>query len=1019
MAAPSRGTRRLGQLAELSVRRRRWVVAGWLLLAGLLTLVVPRLEKVVAHDATPFLPASSPSIHAFEQMDRSFGAGQGKSIAFVVLAAPGFADNATDQAYYRDLVRRLQADDTHLADLQQYATRPQLRKALVSADGDATYIPVSMRHPVGSPLGGSDVNWLRSEVARGQPADITGYVTGDVASITDMSKSIDNSIALVTIVTVAIIIAILLLLYRSLIIPIVPLVTIGVALLVARALVSLMGQSFMPVSTFTGTFITALVLGAGTDYTVFLISRFHEAMRGGASADKAVVESIRRIGPVVVASGFTVIIGSAAMVLAALGLFNTTGPAIAVAVFVTLCVGLTLTPAMLAVLGDRIAPKPVRADRPSRWYAVGALVARRPARLLAASTVLLLALALFWPTLSPDYDTRALIPTSAPSSQGYELLAKHFPDRELNPDYVLVTSGHDMRTTRDLATLDQVAVSLAKVPGVTSVRGVTRPQGRPIPKAQLTNQVATVGRKLAAAGHRVHGGDSGVARLSDGAQRLSSGASQVSGGSDRATRAVDRFLAGLAQERSGLGAAVAGTGDAQQGAAALRDGARRLAEALRSARSQTKTAVGGLGRIYRTLSADPTCTRVDQVCNTSRIYLGRIWRGERDKLLPGLARAAGAADRIGNGDGDLAGGLGDLQAGLRQSRSGIDRLATGERTFRARLSELSNGAAALAAGAAKLPPGVDRLRKASDRLAAGLARASSYLTKTSATARAADVSTFFLPARALDDPRFALARDYYLSHDGRTARFMVFTKDAQSRIDPERQAVDHAIAGTPLANASLAVTGPTAVSDDIHHLAHHDLWLVAVMTLTTVFVILVLLLRALVAPLYLLASVVLSYGASMGITALVWQDALGRPIDFTVPLLAFVILVAVGADYNILLMSRVREESAHATRDGVARAVGATGGVITSAGLIFAGTFIAMLSSPVLGLKETGFAIAVGLMLDTFVVRSVLVPSAAALLGRWNWWPSDRRGSVSPLFGGVRRRPASGDRPDRPLTAVR
>jgi RND superfamily putative drug exporter len=334
------------------------------------------------------------------------------------------------------------------------------------------------------------------------------------------------------------------------------------------------------------------------------------------------------------------------------------------------------------------------------------------------------------------------------------------------------------------------------------------------------------------------------------------------------------------------------------------------------------------------------------------------------------------------------------------------RLERGERVFRDKLGELSAGAAQLAAGAAQLPPGVDRLKKASGRLAEGLAKASSYLTGTADNAAAADISAFYLPSRALDDPRFALARDYYLSDDGRTARFMVFTADPTSRIDAERNAVHTAVRGTPLRDASVAVTGPTAVSDDIHHLADHDLWLVALMTLATVFLILCLLLRALVAPIYLLASVVLSYAAAMGITALVWQKLLGQPIDFTTPLLGFVILVAVGADYNILLMSRVREESQRATRDGVARAVGATGGVITSAGLIFAGTFIAMISSPVIGLKETGFAIAVGLLLDTFVVRSLLVPSAAALLGRANWWPGGReprdRKRAGTLLGGLR-----------------
>jgi RND superfamily putative drug exporter len=130
--------------------------------------------------------------------------------------------------------------------------------------------------------------------------------------------------------------------------------------------------------------------------------------------------------------------------------------------------------------------------------------------------------------------------------------------------------------------------------------------------------------------------------------------------------------------------------------------------------------------------------------------------------------------------------------------------------------------------------------------------------------------------------------------------------------------------------------------------------------------------------------------AAMGLTTLIWNHILGKPMDWTVPLLAFIVLVAVGADYNILLMTRIREESGEASRRGVSRAVSATGGVITSAGLIFAGTFVAMATAPMLGLGETGTAVAIGLLLDTFIVRSMLVPAIAALLGPWNWWPSGR-----------------------------
>src|SRR3954463_7346571 len=1002
MAAPGQGAWALRRVTEIATTHARWVLGGWVLIAALCTLAVPRLQQVVAHDATPFLPASSPSIQAFGQMDKAFAGGTGSSIAFVVLTGPDFRHDSTAASYYRGLSHRLHADHAHVADLQDYAAQPQLQDALTSNDGAATYLPISLTHPVGSPRADADVRWIRDAVTKDRPAGANAYVTGDVASIADLNTDITHSIARVTVISVVIIIAILLLLYRSLLLPLVPLATIGIGLVVARGVVSLLGMSFLPVSTYTAMFVTALVLGAGTDYTVFLISRFHESMRAGSSPISAVVDAVCRIGPVVVASGLTVIIGSACMVLAHLALFSTTGPAIAVSILVTLVVGLTFTPALLVVMGRRVAPRPQRRRAGTRWAAVGSLVARRPVPTLLTALVLLVSLAAFWPRLSPSYDNRALVPAHLESSQGYAALDKHFPGNELRPDYDLVSADHDLRNPRDLAVLEQAAATLDKLPGIDVVRTVTRPQGTPISQAELTNQLRTVGEKLGTAKTALSGDGSGVDRLASGADRLAGGANAVAGGAGRATDAVDVFLAGLAKESQGLGTAVGATGEAGDGAAALQAGAARLAHALDDAHSGTRSAVQGLGQIYTLLAGDQLCT-ADPKCAIARTQLHRIYVGERDQLLPGLARARDGARRISAGDGQLGDGLDQLRTGLQRAAHGIDRLTAGERTFQSKLGELAGGASTLAAGANRLPPGVADLRSAARRLAAGLGQASRYLTGTADATRSAGISAFYLPASALDDPRMATARDYYLSRDGHMARLMVYPHDSASHIADERKAMSLALRNTPLAGTSLAVTGPTAVDNDIHALADNDLRLIALMTLGAVFLILIVLLRALVAPAYLLASVVLSYGRAMGLTALVWQDLLHKPLYFTTPLLSFVILVAVGADYNILLMSRVREESQHATRAGVARAVGATGGVITSAGLIFAGTFMAMMTSPVVGLQETGFAVTTGLLLDTFVVRSLLVPSVAALLGRANWWPGERKRSIAPSLTGLRK----------------
>jgi RND superfamily putative drug exporter len=159
-----------------------------------------------------------------------------------------------------------------------------------------------------------------------------------------------------------------------------------------------------------------------------------------------------------------------------------------------------------------------------------------------------------------------------------------------------------------------------------------------------------------------------------------------------------------------------------------------------------------------------------------------------------------------------------------------------------------------------------------------------------------------------------------------------------------------------------------------------------------VFLVLVLLLRSFLAPLYLVLTVLLSFVATLGLTSLVFQRVLGEDgLVWWLPLFLFVTLVALGADYNIFLMGRIREE-AHKmdTRHAVATGLAATGHVITSAGLILAGTFAALMAAPFQGMVQLGFAATTGLLIDTFVVRSLMVPSIAVLAGSASWWPSAR-----------------------------
>ncbi|HYH88533.1 MAG TPA: MMPL family transporter, partial [Solirubrobacteraceae bacterium] len=175
--------------------------------------------------------------------------------------------------------------------------------------------------------------------------------------------------------------------------------------------------------------------------------------------------------------------------------------------------------------------------------------------------------------------------------------------------------------------------------------------------------------------------------------------------------------------------------------------------------------------------------------------------------------------------------------------------------------------------------------------------------------------------------------------------------------------------------------------------------------LAVVFLILILLLRSLLAPLVLIGTVILSFAAALGISLLIFDVIFGfAGVDPSFPLFAFIFLVALGIDYNIFLMARVREETArHGTRQGMLRGLAVTGGVITSAGIVLAGTFSVLALLPLVFLTEIGFVIAFGVLLDTFIVRSILVPALVLDIGPKIWWPSKlqhERAAAAPGGGG-------------------
>ena len=235
----------------------------------------------------------------------------------------------------------------------------------------------------------------------------------------------------------------------------------------------------------------------------------------------------------------------------------------------------------------------------------------------------------------------------------------------------------------------------------------------------------------------------------------------------------------------------------------------------------------------------------------------------------------------------------------------------------------------------------------------------------------------------------------------KAARFLITqnvdpaTPTGISRVEPLRNAAEEALKGTPLEAAKIYLAGSAAGTKELVEGSKYDLLIAGVAALCLIFIIMLLMTRSLIAAMVIVGTVALSLGASFGLSVLVWQYLLGIQLNWVVLAMSVILLLAVGSDYNLLLVSRMKELGA-GIKTGIIRAMGGTGKIVTAAGLVFAATMGSMVVSDPLTIGQLGTTIALGLLFDTLVVRAFMTPSIAAILGRWFWWPQH-----------VRPRPAS------------
>ncbi|WP_261862608.1 RND family transporter, partial [Mycobacterium montefiorense] len=753
------------------------------------------------------------------------------------------------------------------------------------------------------------------------------------ALIADQTEAGDRSVVKVTLITGLVVAAMLLFIYRSVVTTVLVLAIVGIDLGAMRGVVAFLAyHNVFGLSTFATNLLTLLAIAASTDYVIFMLGRYHEARDAGEDREIAFYTMFHGTAHVILGSGLTIAGAMYCLSLARLPYFKTLGAPCAIGMLVAVFAALTLGPAVLTVASSFNLFEPKRRMATRRWRRVGTAIVRWPGPVLAATCAVASIGLLALPNYKTTYDLRKFMSASMPSNMGDAAAGRHFSRSSLTPEVLLLESDHDMRNPVDTLVLDKAAKAIFHSPGIVQVKSITRPLGRSIDHTSIPFIMSMQGVMNA------ENMEFTKARVDDMVIQ---------------EHAMDVSIEAMRHMYDLMGQLVDNTIDMDH-----------LTHDISNITGDLRDHFADFDDFFRPIGSyfywEKHCFDIP-ICWAIRSVFDVF--DNVDQLSEKLK--------------DLAKDMGVLTVLLPQMR-------------------------------AQLLPMISTMTIMRDMLAvwhstlASLNEEQEMNTKDpGAMGRVFDAAqvddSFYLPQSAFDTPAFKRVLNMFLSPDGKAARFIIAlegdpaTPEGIARVEPIQLAAKEAIKGTPLQGAAISMGGVAATFKDLQEAAFYDLLIAVVAAISLILIIMMIVTRSLIAAAVIVGTVLLSLGSSFGLSVLVWQDLLGIDLYWLVLAMSVMLLLAVGSDYNLLLISRLKEEIGAGLNTGIIRAMAGTGGVVTAAGMVFAVTMSLFIFSDLRIIGQIGTTIGLGLLFDTLIVRAFMTPSIAALLGRWFWWPQQVR----------------------------
>ncbi|MED2920396.1 MULTISPECIES: MMPL family transporter [Bacillus cereus group] len=1011
----------------------------WIVITITMIVTMPNMDKLVkekGHITIPNTEQSSIADKMIREMDKD---GTEKYDVIAVFNSGSKAALTTEQK--DEIIKTINAlqnekEQLGIKEVVSHLDNKDLEKQLISKDNTTilTQISVDKKHGEISKI----ANGLHNKI---KPKGVKTYLTGSDLIAGDFLTSSQEGVKKTEVISIIFILVVLIIVFRSPIVPIVSLLTVGVSYLVSMGIIAhLVDQFNFPFSNFTQVFVVVVLFGVGTDYNILLYTRFKEELSKQENVFLATKETFKSAGKTVLYSGIAVLIGFASLALASFKLYQSTS-AVAIGVAVLLLVLTTLNPFFMVLLGKGMfyPVKTFKGHEDSRLWGFLAKnsVVRPFAALIIVFVISIPFLMKYSNTL--NYNDLFEVDNKYESKKGINVIEEHFPPGFSSPSTLVIQSDNKLDEASSLQTLDELTDKILKVKGVSEVYSPTRPTGERIKELYINKQAGELNTGLGdanggikdindgltaakdkmgskdsnslanvqklidgtneakngvtALGTALHQLSSGINDGAQGAQQIEGGLTSVNENINVLSNATSQLHAGYAQLEKGLSSYDQYFGSISQAIDGAKKGYEQI-EVLMTNFIQTKPE----------LANDPNILQTIGIAKEAQKQLG-VLSNELNQLATHHKAAMGSFKeanqsllKVDNGLKEMNNGVTKLQKGAADLKNGLDEGASGSKQIANKSSELQTGLTKINDGQGQLLTGLKDLQEQMGQLQSGLSKSTEGLEKVSnglgdaqkylgELNESKSSEKFYIPKEVLEGEDFQKALNTYMSHDRKTAKMTIildvnpYSKEAMPIIEEINKTIDGTLNGTELKSTKKAIGGTTARNVDLKEVTGQDFLRTATIMLIGIAVVLLVITRSFLNTIFIIGSLILAYFASLGISEQISTHILNvESLSWNVPFFSFIMIVALGVDYSIFVMMRYNElEGDPATK--IVNASRHIGGVVLSAALILGGTFAALIPSGVLTLIQVASVVGVALLLLAIIVMPILIP---ALIGLTN-----------------------------------